>query len=402
MGFFDESLFQVAEPKPTREQCGACGLLKTCLTPKMEIQGEGRAGIMLVGNVPDIAGDGAGVVWGGDTGQRLRALVRACGLSWDRDLWVTSALACHGKANGDRARACRPLLMKRIQQLQPKMIILLGQYALQSVVGQAMDTEELGTIDEWNGFIMPMRDPLCWLAPTHDPATVKTKNGMREKFFEHHITTALQFAIEYDRPHALRDYEQDVVLEYDHQAAAAYIRGITERGRPTAIDFETNMIKPDNPAGQIHTVSICEAGEWTLATPFVGDVVAAFGEYAKSPAIKIASNMKFEDRWTWAYYGHALAGLAWDTMAMAHVIDTRKGITSIKTQGFIHYGWPLYDGHIHKFFEEGENPNAVNGIAKINLGQLLLYNGVDSALEYDVALAQMALLQHPILESMRQ
>ena len=394
VGFFSDSLFVVPEPKPTREQCGACGLLTHCMTPKMSVQGQGRAGVMLVADGIDGAGDHSGQTWGGDTGRTLRGLVRRAGLDWDYDIWVTSALACRGAATGNRVRNCRPLLLKRITELQPTVIVLLGQYAMQAVVAESFQTESTGTIDEWIGLQIPSREPAAWLTPTYNPAHFDPRNKMRARFFEQQFLAALELRHK-PLPEA-RDYNATVHIERDHRRAAALIRDITRSGVSTAFDYETNMLKPDNPERKIHTVSICVGGEWTLACPFTGDVVAALGEYLLSPGYKFASNQKFEDRWTRAVYGHPVNGLAWCTMNMAHVIDNRPGFTSIKTQSYIHLGWPMYDGHIHKFFAESTNPNDINGIAKIDTDQLLLYNGIDSALEYDVALIQMAILDHPL------
>lgn len=397
MGFFADSLFVIPEPKATREQCGACGLQPNCRTPKMQVQGQGASGVMLVADGIDGAGDHAGRTWGGDTGRMLREQVRHAGLDWDRDLWVTSALACRGESSGDRARYCRPLLLNRIKELQPTVIVLLGQYAMQSVVGESFNTEELGTIDEWVGLTIPSRNPGAWLASTYNPARFDNRNNMRRSFFEQHFATALELRHS-GHPPAGRDYNADIHIERDHNRAAALIRDITASGAATAFDYETNMIKPDNPARKIHTVSICVAGQWTLACPFAGAVIPALGEYLRSPGYKFASNMKFEDRWTRAVYGHPVNGLAWCTMNMAHVIDNRKGFTSIKTQSYLLLGWPLYDGHIHQFFAESANPNDVNGIAKIDVDQLLHYNGIDSAVEFDVAIMQMEKLRHPLRE----
>lgn len=400
MTFFSESLFIVPEPKATRPQCGACGLLQGCVSPKMAVQGAGAAGVMLVADAPDIAGDGIGVTWGGSTGAQLRELVRGAGLVWDRDLWVTSALACRGQANGDRARWCRPLLMERINQLQPSVIILMGQYALQSVVGESFATEELKTIDEWAGMAIPSRNPQAWLCPVQNPTRLANSPGnIRQKFFEHHLRIALDHR-HHGRPTGHRDYNADVHIVRDHKKAAAIIRAIIRRGAPTAFDYECNMLKPENPARKIYSISICDNGERTIACPMVGDVIQATIEYLQGPQPKFGSNIKFEDRWGRDVFGIDTNGWAWDTMNMAHIIDNRPMFSSIKKQAFLWTGWPLYDQHIHQFFDVGGTSNDLNHIHKIDIDQLLQYNGVDSAVEFDVAFLQMQHLQHPLFEEL--
>jgi uracil-DNA glycosylase family 4 len=401
MGFFSDSLFVTEQPKPTREQCGACGLLGGCQSPKMPVQGNGERGVMVIGDVPDIAGDSSGRAWGGSTGQYLRELVRSIGWAWERDLWTTSALACLGSPSGDRARYCRPLLLNRIRELQPHTIILMGQYALQAVVGESFGSEELGMVSEWVNITFPSREPLAWITSLYNPAQLDTKNGMRKKFWEHNFIQALRDsekrASEGRHWPVLRDYNTHVDVVRDPSEAASIIRDIVATSRASAFDYETDRLKPDHTESQIVSCSICTEGGYTIAFPWVGEAITAAGEYLRSPAPKAASNSKFEDRWTLAHFGHPVRNLAWCTMNSAHIIDYRPGYCSIKTQAYLYLGWPLYDKHIHQFFDTGAGPNEPNDIHKIDIDQLLRYNGIDSAVEYDVAVAQMRYLQHPLL-----
>jgi len=112
----------------------------------------------------------------------------------------------------------------------------------------------------------------------------------------------------------------------------------------------------------------------------------------KSPMPKIASNLKVEDRWTRAKLGHRVRNWYWDTMIAAHVLDNTPGITSIKFQAFVHLGQGDYDSHIKPFLK-ARKESKFNRIHELDLNDLLLYGGLDSYLEYWVAMKQIRLME---------
>src|ERR1700722_2808000 len=57
-GFFSLSTISSKAPPPLLPRCGACGLWKSCKSPKMKWSGKGKKKILLVGEAPGcIAGD---------------------------------------------------------------------------------------------------------------------------------------------------------------------------------------------------------------------------------------------------------------------------------------------------------------------------------------------------------
>ncbi|NIS13859.1 MAG: hypothetical protein GWN12_18870 [Thermoplasmata archaeon] len=71
-------------------------------------------------------------------------------------------------------------------------------------------------------------------------------------------------------------------------------------------------------------------------------------------------------------------------MQAAHILDNRRGITSIKFQAFVLLGIGEYNARVEQYLES-ETANSLNRIAEIDTRDLLLYNGLDSLLEYKVA-----------------
>ena len=86
--------------------------------------------------------------------------------------------------------------------------------------------------------------------------------------------------------------------------------------------------------------------------------------------------------------GVAVKGWLWCTMLAAHYLDNRPGITSIKFQGYIRLGIGEYNKWAEPFLH-AKRANDLNRITEAPVGDVLRYNGVDSWLEYTVAMEQM-------------
>ena len=130
-----------------------------------------------------------------------------------------------------------------------------------------------------------------------------------------------------------------------------------------------------------------------MAFPWTKQVAAYMSLLLRADHPKIASNLKFEERWTCAILGHGVNNWQWDTMQAAHVLDNRQEICSIKFQAYARLGFPLYDGSVGKFLY-APSSNAPNRINRADFGELLKYNSLDSLLEYKVAQLQMRDLKH--------
>jgi len=103
--------------------------------------------------------------------------------------------------------------------------------------------------------------------------------------------------------------------------------------------------------------------------------------------------MKFEERWSKQKLGTGVAGWYWDTMLAAHILDNRSDICSIKFQAYIHLGIPDYDSKLiesHFLRSVDGTANGFNRIRELGVNDLLRYNGMDSILEYRIAMKQMA------------
>ncbi len=398
-GFFSKSrLLQSKAPPSLAPRCGACGLYKHCLSPKMPVAGEGKKGILVCGEGPGWQEDRDGKPFVGKAGQFLTEVLREYDVELYRDCFITNSVICRKTENGkDKAPSqkeieyCRPNLMTTIAKLQPSLIILLGGPSVSSLIG-GIWKEDPGGITKWAGFLIPCQKPNAWIAPTFHPSYVQRQEDANDKvtklLFRKHIEAALEKTSKPYDP-AFFDkgrVEGRVRRIFDSKAARTAIGEFCRAECPVAFDYETNMLKPDSDAANIVCCSMSD-GYNTIAYPWTNRTAEATREFLRSPVPKVSSNMKFEERWSIAKLGTRVRNWHWDTMLNAHIMDNRPGITSIKFQAFVLCGAPSWNDHIKPFLKEakGRGGNVQNRIHEVDINDLLEYCGKDSYWEWHVA-----------------
>jgi len=393
--FFPASKGRVTKaPTSLVPKCGACGLYLHCKSPKMEPTGKGERKILIVGEAPGENEDKAGKHFVGDSGQLLRDTLRKVGIDPQSDVRYTNALICRPPKNAtpdsNQIDYCRPNVAKTIDEFQPNVIVPLGGAAVSSLIPLFYKDNDVGGISRWSGWKIPSQRLNAWVCPTWHPSSIlRQKYPMTAMLFEQHLATVA--AIDSKPWDEVPDWKKDITIIRDPDVAAKHIRGMIKRGGLSAFDYETTSLKPEYEGAAIVCCSISWKGKHTIAYPWLGSAVAATGEYLASTMPKVASNLKFEDRWSRRAFGRPVRGWFWDTMNVAHCIDNRPNITSIKFQALIHLGVESYDDHIKPFLQaKGQKTNRVK--REIDMDQLLLYCGLDALLEYKVARIQMGII----------
>lgn len=393
-GFFPASVVASGSSRqPTTPMCDSCRYYTSCITPKMEVRGEGRKGILVVGGAPSEEDDQRGRPFSDVGGLQLRNSLNLCGIDLDKDCWSTNALICHPPTTreiDDKAiKYCRPNLVKTIKTLNPSKIVLLGSAALRSFMMSEF-REDLGTLNKWLGWIIPLQSKNAWVCCTYDPSyVVKAKKDREgavvELWFDRHLQSLV------DRPttrpwEVVPDYKSEVKKIIDPAAAAEWIYEMVKSGKPVSFDYETNCLKPDRPDAKIRTAAFAYSGG-VMACPVLGPVLDAVRSFLTSPQPKIGANTKFEDLWSRRIFQVPVNNWVWDCMLSAHHLDNRPGITSVKFQAFVRLGVAPWDTAVAGFLA-AEDSVSLNRIDSIDLSSLLIYNGVDALTEYKIAQLQ--------------
>jgi uracil-DNA glycosylase len=130
------------------KNCQACGL---CQSRKNTVFGVGRpktedkAGWMIVGEAPGENEDLQGEPFVGQAGKLLDNMLKAAGQTRNPDAtdlqpaFIANALKCRPPANrnpsAEEMTQCAPLLQRQIELVQPSLILALGKFAIQALLG---------------------------------------------------------------------------------------------------------------------------------------------------------------------------------------------------------------------------------------------------------------------------
>lgn len=161
-------LFAWADLEMQVIDCNKCHL---CETRKNAVFGTGpdNAEILIIAEAPGKEEDIQGIPFVGKSGQLLRKILEACNFNNEQHVFFANIVKCHPNGNREPSPeerdACMPYLMKQIEMLNPKIIVLLGRVALQSMIDPKASIMKMrGTWIEWNGHqVMPTYHPAALL-----------------------------------------------------------------------------------------------------------------------------------------------------------------------------------------------------------------------------------------------
>jgi uracil-DNA glycosylase family 4 len=367
-------------------ECGTCQLHKDCKSPFMKVSGKGKRKILLVAEGPGKTEDDRGIPLVGPAGMEMGRLLSKVGIEMRHDCWITNAVICrphydddkNRKPSNDEVKYCRPNLLKTIRELQPIVIIPLGESAMTSVAPLAGWEKEVKDITRWTGWEIPSIRLNSWICPTYHPSFVLREKD-RNQALELHILKHLRAACSHkERPWAkVPEWDSRVFVELNHRKAAGAIKSLAISGQPVAFDYESNMLKPDSKDAQILCCSISD-GKVSIGFPWMGDAIWEMQKVLQDPTIpKVGQSYKFEERWTRRILGHGVKNWMWDCMLAAHWLDCKRGICSLKFQAFVQLGAEDYSSHLDDYMGDG-NSNKQNRLKEVEPADLLKYCALDS------------------------
>lgn len=140
--------------------CRACGL---CETRRHTVFGVGhhQARLMVVGEAPGEQEDLSGEPFVGAAGQLLDRMLAALGLGRGeaepgRQVFIANTLKCRPPRNRNPApeelAACQPFLERQVALVQPQVILAMGKFAVQTLLGSDAPVGKLrGQVHRWRG-----------------------------------------------------------------------------------------------------------------------------------------------------------------------------------------------------------------------------------------------------------
>jgi len=143
--------------------CVKCNLAKT-RTQVVYGVGNPNADLMFIGEAPGRDEDEQGKPFVGRAGQLLTDIIKAMKLTRD-DVYIANVIKCRPPENRnpepDELDACRPYIRQQVEIIQPRVIVTLGKFALQSLLEKAYGiTAVRGKWLEYQGVkVMPTYHP---------------------------------------------------------------------------------------------------------------------------------------------------------------------------------------------------------------------------------------------------
>lgn len=356
----------------TKYSCQTCDLFNHCVSPKMEPYGNFKKQIMILGEAPGEFEDKKNLPWQGRVGRYLQKALTEFNINLFEDCLSLYAVYCRPKDKKGETRApsnfeldcCRRHVLQAVEQFKPKIIILLGDSAVYSLIGNRWK-RDLGTITKWRGWQIPDQDYKAWLCPTFDPNYVVDGEGAEEVIWKQDLEAAFNLINwsstgEFTIPVPV--YKEPVIEIIQDLSVLRTIKAYQ-----IAFDYETTGLKPHAPGHRIICCAVAddENHAYVFMMPETKEERAPFIELLINPEIgKIAQNMKFEHAWTFNRLRVVVVNWIWDTMLATHVFDNRTGITSLKFQTYVQFGVIDYASEITPFLQSDEKKNA-NAINKI-------------------------------------
>ena len=129
-GTLDELAEQVAA-------CQACDLCKT-RTRTVFAAGNAQADLAIVGEAPGAEEDRTGLPFVGNAGKLLDSMLASLSLRREEHAYICNVLKCRPPNNRDplpeEVAQCEPYLQQQLAIVRPKMILVVGRFAAQSLL----------------------------------------------------------------------------------------------------------------------------------------------------------------------------------------------------------------------------------------------------------------------------
>jgi uracil-DNA glycosylase len=143
------------ELKAAVKACDACGLRKTCTQTVFGV-GDEQADWLLVGEAPGAEEDQRGEPFVGQAGRLLDNMLAAIGLKRGENVYICNVLKCRPPGNRNpepfEVAQCSPHLLRQLELIKPKLILAMGRFAVQSLLGTEASIASLrGRLHRYQG-----------------------------------------------------------------------------------------------------------------------------------------------------------------------------------------------------------------------------------------------------------
>lgn len=332
--------------------CTACNLHSTCSSNLIDSSGPANAKIMFVVDTPSQADDEQNELLVGDHGAKFDYLLRWAKIK-RRNVHITSAIRCkppRGKEpKAENIIACQRHILKEILSVRPKVIVAMGNIAMQSLMNVKGITDYRGVFDEIEIDYRPklktgkrgkQKTFRCQVMPTFSPSSCLAK-WENDKVVVHDLKKVKNYLQTGEVP---KEPEVKVNFVTDLKTLESVKKKLVQ-AKKWFFDFETTSLSFHN--GEIIQAGFCITPGEVFVIPFreykpeetkkfdqenldmvekvngfvrknKKKIKQTFKEIFRSPAKKMAHNGKFDVKWA-RKFGFPVKNFWFDT-CIAHAL----------------------------------------------------------------------------------
>lgn len=390
---------------------------RTLCHGKMAPYGTDRPLVYMLGEAPGEHEDRRGIPFVGPSGKLVKHYIPEellDQLRWSNTIRCKPPWGSDGKQlppSEIEIEACRPALIRDIEETKPEAIFGFGNVPLRWISGQSH-------ITAWCGRRIPVRvgSHTCWYFPiVHPAAIIYEEQRARYINYRKPYKTELEFQFALNIRAAFKavldglpdpkvwtreemldgiervygtggeadlDRIEDYLKEADHEPELGF-------------DYETNRLRPYSQGAKMLSVAFSGAGVGTLAIGLdhpgcrwkprqIDDLFVLFKRWLQRRRTRLVSHhLAFEAEWTAYTFGESMLWkppLWEDTVSQAFILDDRGGGEDERTGRRTHGGLSLEFLGMQHF---GINVKAINNLDREQLESspiemVLSYNGLDA------------------------
>ena len=333
--------------QPMIKDCSTCGLYENAHTPKMEPYGEGKLGIMVVGDCPGPKEDRKGRPFVGPAGVVLREALREFGIDLDRDCISTNAFHCALPVDFKKTKpkikkwisCCQTRLERQIKEYNPQLILALGADAANALLQPSFDAL---TAARTRGLCFPSRRFSRWVGCAWHPSFVNQEDDPSiNNFWMNDLADCLEYL---DKPLTPSLAENHIILDDKRRVFQLLEEWNSSDSLPTAFDYETNTLFTYNKNAKIHCCTLCNDPSVAYFLPLqykdfwteedLIEVMEALGGWLSGPCPKIVQNRAMEEKWSHEHLQSPVNNIIDDTMITNHVRFNRQKSSGLDFQAF--------------------------------------------------------------------
>lgn len=324
--------------------------------------GPDTADLVLVGEAPGDTEVLEGKPFVGRAGQLLNKVLEEVGI--DRDAcYITNAVNCrpvpHRAPKAKEIAACRNRLIAEIRQRAPRMVVALGNAAVQALMGRHNMGDVHGTVNwcaDVNAFVVPTYHPAAVLrSPGYYIDLIRDMQRVALYLHEKKVLTSVAQEVEYVTLH-----NHDHVLELVER-----LESLSE----VAVDVETAS------DGSLLCIGLAWRGDKAVVVTkdaLVDKRTVPMLNSALKGKVLIGHNLKFDVKQLWRA-GVSDVRVGEDTMLMSYTLDERPGVHKLKPLVRQYLNVPDYDAPIREYYSRMEDCPPI---------ELWKYNAHDAAYTY--------------------